>query len=411
MGSFSEALADATQKTLCSVINSFQSATEIFSRIPGDAPARSAYNYWRSMNRRLCDEPVDGPPPPPEEGQCDGVLYYLEFSLDKSTNNSTCARQTVQVGAQGYGPIKSYRLQQKFNQFGAESYDILVTWRGGNASNPVQERLFGNVTNSGSGSCPPIQILDVSIERPDGQPDDCGEPVLPGPPPPGWNVVNNYNFTWNDNSNNTVNEFGDFTFGFAYVDVDNDLKIPVKVDVGGISFNGTFNVDLGGFSFDFGDDITNNYNGDNPDFRPPRGDDRILPPTLPGNPSNPGDVPDDPGLIDDRDDPDEDVRNESRIVAVRIVTTQVNNKAIGEVIQTYNPNIKIPDLGLVQFLVQTDETAGAWTEDIPVKSLNAFIPCPWPDGALDVRATPRQGVFWSIQALRKRDARRISFPA
>lgn len=63
--------------------------------------------------------------------------------------------------------------------------------------------------------------------------------------------------------------------------------------------------------------------------------------------------------------------------------------------QQDNPAIYIPATGYVQFLIQVGNSS-AWTNDIAVKNLRAFIPCPWDAGAVEVKGTPRYGNQFTV---------------
>lgn len=370
----------------------------------------SSANYWRALNRQLCNKEQPGGDEPIEGGQCP-VKYNVDVTRQES-NSFACALQTNTRRRTVFGPISDISLFkvppiQATNQ----TWRIELTCYGQGTvptASPVKV-LVAEFLNVGT-NCPDPKITDVQIARVDGLPDDCPGYVPGPPPPPGWNkpVVNN--FTWITNNGDVINE-GDLNLelGFAYINADFDIEIPVKIDVGGINFNANFNFDKGAFNIDFSRDITNNF-GDRI-VRRPDGDDRELPDSDDDAPDSDDDIEEDPDVIEDDESLDGDDEGESRIIAARVVVTSVNNKSIGELVQGRNPNIGIPNYGFVQFFIPTDGDEGGWTQDIAVKNKNMFIPCPWLDGATRVRGTPRPGVSWTIGVLRSKDSNKVTYPA
>lgn len=422
---FAESIGQASKQALCGVIDTFEGLSAMndltFGRIPGPLP--SATNFWRGLNRRVCDKDEPGGAPPGSGGQCPCVRYRVETNIERQTlqlPDNKCGVGTPVAGSRDvYGPVTSVFIRKTNSS--STSWGIYAMCRGLTTNDPggagcrasIVERQLGTFSSSATGTdgpCPEPQLLSYRMIRIDGQPEqDCDREWNPPPPPRDWNKVVINNFTWITNNGDTINE-GDanFEFGFAYIDLDADFKIPVKVDVGGISFNGNFNFDKGAFEFDFSRDIINNNGGD-VNIRNPDNDGRELPDSDPDAPDRIDDVEPDPDVIEDDEREDDDTVERSRIVAARVVVNQTGN-FVDELFQNRNPNIAIPNYGYIQFFIQTGETEGGWTADIPVKNKNHYIPCPVPEGALFVRGTPRNGVNWSIQAYRKRLEGKVTFP-
>jgi hypothetical protein len=273
----------------------------------------------------------------------------------------------------------------------------------------------------------------VRFQRSDGLPDECGDPPPPPPvpPPPGWNGPTVINISYTNNEGDTVNIAPTLTFGYIDIDVNADLEIPITLN---LDFNNDFNFDFdieGRISMDNSREINFNFGGDDFDFRPPptrRPDDSIeLPPPPPGTPSPPpndNEPPAPPPVndIDDvipppvndpdwlPDDPPPPPESYEIIIGVRVITTQIGDTPITRLQQGVNPDVHIPDLGLVQFLVRTGERSAGWTTDIRVKNGNQVIPCPWPNGAIDVRGTPRAGVQWELRPIKDKRVRQPEYP-
>jgi len=177
-------------------------------------------------------------------------------------------------------------------------------------------------------------------------------------------------------------------FGYAQVNVNGQLTIPVSVQVDlnpVVNFNGEFNLQTGDLNINLGDPgnpagsngSCNNDPAPNPD---------IPDPTLPLPPSDP--IP-----------PSDPVRPERRKVlrGCQVITTVLAGKQT-EIVQETNPEIYAPAIGYVNFLVQVGNRTG-WTADIPVKNTNQIIECPWVSGAIDVKGTPSYNNQFDIYPL------------
>lgn len=422
---FAQALADATANALCSVIDDFRRFTEMHRRIFGRIdPLPNQVPYWRALNRRLCDKPEPGGDPPPIGGQCPCVKYEIRATVRRYTlifPDNVCGENTnAEITREVWGEVENVYIQRVGTT--GNTWGVRAVCRGLTVNDPEGvgckpsgvDRQLGTFNSSAlgtDGACPEPELLNVEVVRSDGQPpEECDLlPLPPLPPPDGWNNVIINNFTWIDNSGNTVIENLGLTFGFAYFNDSFDLDIPVKVDIGGINFNGTFNFDRGAFNFDF----SRNFAGDGGDLiiRLPGSGDITLPSPVDGSPDRGEEIEPDPNVDEDDDSGEDEEGGVSRIVAARVVVTAVNNKAIGTFFQQRNPDIAIPNYGYISFFIPTSGSEGGWTHDIPIKNANNFIPCPWEDGATAVRGTARDGVSWSIQALRKTVSTKVIYPA
>jgi len=222
-------------------------------------------------------------------------------------------------------------------------------------------------------------VVVNSVVREDGQPDNCGDPDPVNPPyTPGDNI-------FNDNTTVTVNNT-DITipvalvFGYATLNIDGTLNIPINATFSANpEFNGNFN-----FNLNTGDLLPDFSNPNAPIPSPCSDPGGYLPD--PSIPSPPDSIPDAPALPPGSNDPTE----RQKLLKACIVTTTVLDGNETTVFQQENPDIYVPAVGYVQFLIQVGNSS-AWTTDVPVKSLRAFIPCPWDAGAIDVKGSPRFG--------------------
>lgn len=406
---FTDALQDQIKDSTCALIGVMESAARGLDRVVGGLGTGSFVNLWKQLNRSACDRKDPPTDPPPEGGQCDNVRYNVTVTWDRSTGFS-CTFQQNSITRTVWGQITDLTIERvppivSTNQ--TWRIDLVCRGAGTSPGAPGTKVLVSQFTNGGN-SCRDPKIVDVQITRVDGL-TDCPGYLPPPPPAPGWNIINVNNFTWVDDSGDTVVEDLKLTFGFAYINADLDIEMPVKVDVGGINFNGHFNFEKGAFEFDFGD-INFNFNRpDNPDVRQPDNDGRELPAPDPGTPDNPDDVEPDPDVIEDDEPEGEEIVRTSTIAAIRVVVTDTGD-FVDELFQNKNPNIAIPNYGYVQFFIRTEVDAGGWTADIPVKNRNHYIECPSQFGALLVRGTPRPGVSWTIKAYRKITRDVVAFP-
>jgi hypothetical protein len=234
------------------------------------------------------------------------------------------------------------------------------------------------------------------VFRTDGQPDDCGDPD-PQPPPAAPAPPNiPVNITYRNDDGIDITIPVNFTLGVAYIDADLNVRLPIDVNVPiNISPN---------FDTDFNFDIAFNLSGGDTYIGPPRDPDRppVLPPPNNSPPPPPPVTPDPPPPPPPPDlppptDPPEPPEPLLVIRGALVTVTGIDDAAkVGVLFQDSNPDVGIPDYGLINFLISTGESSRGWTEDIKVKNKRNLITCPWPFGAIDVKGTPRPGVSWVI---------------
>lgn len=374
MATFSEALRTGIKRTFCQVISATDRATALIrQKVVGDV--LDDVSFPALVNRWVCDRDMPNTPPPPSftGGQCSDLLYHvvIEYSCGDGFVNT--------AGYDNYpGPIESYSATQD---------RVWFTYGGG------QERTVA------TGFCEPgWRVVSFTVDA-YGQPDDCGDPdsVLPSLPP-GWNQASdNITYTNSDGVDVTVPIVA--AFGYASLNVNADVTIPVSVDLGGITFDVDFNLNTGDIQLfptnnnDYGD----RRRGTKPvDVLPPPGED--IPPPPQGLPPPPPPI--------DEGGPE----SERVIVAAVVSVLDFESGSVGTLFQSDNPDISIPNFGHISFLCRVGPVSGAWTHDIPVKNRQNIIPCPIEWGAFDVKGTPRAGISWQITPLYSKKESPILYP-
>lgn len=357
-------------------------------------PALNFFLWANDRYREFCNrEPQPLEQPPFTGGQCE-FCYRVTVTFTRSGT----------PGGQFDGQV-------------TQTYDLWgpigpVSWREIEGSNPrvatllLRSHGFCNLPRSASQredrgtpfSFPrPGQLsIDAVVVRPvSGGSDLCGNLPRDVPEPRRPDPQDAPDFTYIDNSNNSVNVPLSFNFGWAYFD--NDLNLNVPIDVNVIApINVETNISPT-FRLNF-----NLSTGDTTILPPSPNPDRPAPdPRGPGNPPNfgPGDEPPSapPGLPP-ATDPDPVEPGQDRVIRAALVTVTSVADPIPttELLQGENPNLWVPDLGVISFLVRSGRSSGGWTEDIRIKNRRQFVPCPWEGGAIRVAGTPRLGVEWEI---------------
>lgn len=393
MADFSTEVAKRAREEYCTALVD----TGMFARnmvvALGAVPSLLLWKIARDNYRKFCNrEPSPPPAVPFPGGQCP-VVYKIGGTARETFNDDT-TRDTIWQDRRVWGPILSFGYDTEPNSDRVRFY--CECYGNGNLSQPLLVSTRVGMTSAISS--PPVSVSLVaavtSIERNDGLPDNCGD----GPNSPPRNIipppVEAPDFVYNDDSGNTVNVPLVFAFGLAYIDADLNLNLPITVNIKpdfdipvtiAPKFDVVFNVGTGDYvfkpSYPPGEEPPDPGGPDRPDNyfpspNPPPNND----PTAP----NPPEPPD---------------RNELRrtIVGCLVTTTSISSNAnITQLGQEVNPDVFIPDLGLVSFLIQVGSNAGGWTEDIRVKNRRQVIQCPWEGGAIDVRGTPRVGVEFVV---------------
>lgn len=330
--------------------------------IPGPIAARAD-----RLNRWICDTPPDEPPvvaPPFTGGQCPETYIAMV--------------QQVESDGSFFFPPSPFRILGPVSG--------IVTTTGGGSPPLISYFLRGHSAAAGTDVCATLTdtgVTDTFIASarfesfvvtsvvPCGS-DDCGDPpiVLPPAAP----VTVDVDVTYNDGDDNEYNLTIPTIFAPVYVGIDGTLNIPINIPA--INFNGTINLDN---NFE----ISPNFGaGDEPTGT---SDDPGLPDT--GNPVN---TP-----------PVEPNGPESKIIGVHVRTSIIGEPNATAIFQAGAPEISAPRCANVVFGVQLGSLTG-WTSDIPVKNLRSYLPCPVPQGAVDVKVTAEPGYSVSFTPVRGR---------
>lgn len=317
-----------------------------------------AYQEWLQMI--ICGKPskpsFPRPEPPFSGGQCENVLYFVtgDFSY---TQFNTGALNEFSMARQLPGPIRSVEVVLYPPRPGfpdGESQVVIVY-----GPDSLEDKNFAT-TNLRFQTV--IDLTNVAVFRVDGQPDTCGNPDPPAELDPVIELEKDIVFE--DNQGNTItlpnvpiNIFN------PVINVNGNLNLTVDID------NGSLLGDLR-----IGNDFTF-------ELKSP------LPPDRRGNEDKDvkGDGEEEPEEELDEDEDEEDEEEEEKIlgVFVRSQSVSATNQRQSYLPSGKAPTLVIPYLALVCFKKRKGIETG-WSTDIRVKSVNAYIPCPWPEGAVDV---------------------------
>jgi len=344
----------------CTALNAINNYNDWFSRLPygfTNVTAGPAQHLYRTLCNR---EPPPLPPPPFTGGQCVGVLYNVTSTWQNyDDQGAPIAGATVNWNPTNLtGPITF--IGQTDNPTTPNRVRRTIRYNGG-----ASEVHLGNIDTSGNvGSVAPTSI---NVVRSNGAPDTCGDPppIIP-PPSPTYNDVD-IDFTYNDNSSTAIDISGNFTFGAPTLNFNGDISVPVRIDIEGSDtvIDAKLNVNGPLLEFNFG----------SPNYSPspsPSPDDYE---TGPGTPDVPDDVPT-PITPPSPIVPEPETRQLLRGVIVTVTNIPDD---FGLIFQEGNPDIYIPNLGYVNFLIATGNVL-SWSVDLAVKNRRCFIPCPWEGG-------------------------------
>lgn len=400
MANLQQALTSAVRTGFCQALPGVVTGALLFSALSATTgvglasglavAGGAAAVYGLGCNRPLPDDAF--PTPPFTGGQC-GILYSIGVRCRYS---GTFVPSGTLVNVQAYGQVRGVRFQA------APGNSALIYIQGGNPiGSSSGEQLAGSTVLSFS---PSDVLQSVSIETitpvNPSQPDNCGNPPIIPPviPNPGDNVITpDITYTNDDGIDVTIPVV--LAFGYANVDINGELIIPVAVNLDlnpEVNFVGNFNLRTGDFNINLGDpDSPFGRGGDCGGDTIPDGDtpdpNLPLPPSDPIAPSNP------------------DRPTKRKILRGCIVTTTVLNGKQTELDQGNNPDIYIPAIGYVNFLVQVGGIT-AWTQDIPVKNVRQIIECPWVSGAIDVRGTPSYNNQFTVKPIYTQQTFPAQFP-
>lgn len=189
--------------------------------------------------------------------------------------------------------------------------------------------------------------------------------------------------------------------GLFYVDANLNLNMPVsfKLDAtANIALNFNFEFE-GNLNLTTGDTNIKWIEGDQPNQPPPSLPPSSRPPIT--SPTNPA-PPKPPSIPDATEDP-QDAINGRELIGVIVTSTFKNdNRTVSSIVQGDNPDIQVPAVGYVSFAIKAGDGSVGWTNDIPVKNLRAYIPCPFNSRAIKVTGTPKPEFTWTLTPIYER---------
>ena len=372
MASFIEAVGESINRASCVVLGDFASRLEILNYVLDPLATAPSYNGAAAAYAARCGLPLPDDfngSPPFTGGQCPGVLYRVDAAFDYNSNAIVSPEPytTLDGFANVTGKVLGTRIERIPGRV-----RLYVLYDGG-------EALIGGV----NGSTNPGVLLArndriLSVTRLDGNPDNCGNPPTIVPPyVPGSNTYNTF-VEYNDNSGGNVTIPVFVALGYAQLNLDGTINIPVQLRFNlnpELNFDANFNFSTG----DFNIDLRNPSAPRLPNCTDPNGSEPD--PTIPEPPTE---IPD----SESPETPPETPPEPERVITACIVTTSIPGANESVIEQENDVDIYVPALGYVQFKIRTGKSS-SWTNDIPVKNKRCFIPCPWDGGAIDVRGTGR----------------------
>lgn len=368
MSNFLDAATSAVRNAGCQLLGVPTYINDTLQRLgffPFDAARRAIPDFWR---RALCDTDAPDPEPPPfTGGQCPTTYRVTVRRAFRQNTTGNQQNQTGLAAGNFLGPLRQERRQVGNN--------LVLFVIDGNG----QETATFSVNNQTN------TVLFLGIDgatRLDGQPDDCGDPEPEYDPVEPGDVTYETNITYDNSSGVSVTIPVVLIFARAQLTANANITIPFTLNLTP-TLNVTGNLGLDGtVNFNFGGGNSTSLPKD-----PRKGDCGDIP--LPD-----GEVPEDP--TDSDKEPQKERDREVVLKGVLVTVNSLEGFRATQLMQNENPDIYVPNLGFVNFLVRVGEISGGWTGDIPVKNRRHLIECPWSDGAIDVKGTPQPGVTWTL---------------
>lgn len=374
MVSFLEAVGNGIRNAYCQMLSTAPAFWEQYVPTIGGLP-NPGIGAARFAQRLFCNnEPPDLPRPPFSGGQCPDISYtvivtYTGFLLNGEPDPNTTGNPQQ---FSSFGPIGGARVDQDATAF------FVVGLGQPSVAAPSGEYPLGTLNKSAYSR---VQIDNIQVVPPPGVPDVCGDPSRPVPNPPDEYNTFNFPITYNDNSNNPITIPVNLVFAPVAIGNNNTIQIPFNLNVPidfNLNLNGTLNIPGGDINFNFGNGRGVSGSDDCP---PPASDiDDDIPPV-------PDDVPDDVPPVNPDEIP--------QVIRGAIVTTSLIGDNTSVYFQDDVPDLYLPRLGNVQFLVEIDGKL-AWTDTIDVRNRRQLVLCPWEGGAVRVDGFPRPGITWTI---------------
>lgn len=373
-GTFTESAKAAVRNAICTYARRVDNANSWLQGVVG--PGAPAVPLAREIRATACGDPfVDetGVAPPFLGGQCSGTRYRFDYEAESRFNPPGCGDRVISGGGtladsnfEIWGPVSNVRLEGEFQSCGLTMFSR------------IEADYFTpeGVPRSGRLNFSDLRIVNLTsliFTRIDGNPDVCGDPPPEFPPFPVEGVTINIDFDYVNEEGNTINQEGDLILFAPIVGSFNSLFAPIKLDFGGFTLDGTV-------------ELAPEFNIT---FNPSSVDDGVGTPT--GDPLPLPDPDDDPQDPEDRDD--------STIIGVQIRAETTGGERASAIFADPGPTIYAPRLGTVSFRVAIGTTSG-FTNDIPIKNRNCYIPCPEPRGARGVRVSFEEGVTGEYSLVR-----------
>lgn len=343
----------------------------------------AVHNTLQRVCRATPNYDPPGVSPPFSGGQCPGVRYRCTVTMNVVRGAGCDIPETSSFTDDIKGPIAGFRVIDSSIPGGPGRGTVQGFARSLADDLDDPQRWVNMDTRQNFGGCeggPTPTIESVSIVRQDGQPDVCGNPRPEYP---------------RDN--------GDVVFApNVDIDISPGVSVPITPTITA-DLDGTINInlpELGDVSIDIGGIDINLRTPQLPQDPPLP----VEPEPAPDTPQRPdpggtGTQPDDnPPPPPSNDDPalEEPEEQPERVIRGVLVTVTDITESSSMLIQTDNPDVYIPDLGVVNFRVRVNDSDSGWTPDQRVKNRRCFIPCEWDGGAFDVAGTPRNGVVWTL---------------
>lgn len=402
MATLIDAVKNAGKQAFCTLQSAGYNAWYLFSKL-AEGDMQAAGKFATASNGLFCNNPVDVPfgqlPSGPfTGGQCPtGYLGEAAFNYPNGTRGYLLQKGGLVGPIKGIVPVGT----------GVDGLGRTYTnWNFDTATGLVEPNGSGWVYDENLGQgIPKATLVSQTYTRMDGEPDNCGDIGGAVPPyePGSTTIVTDITYTPEGGGPN-ITIPATVILGFAYVDANANIRIPVTVNLGGVKIPLSLNLTTGDINFggirvgspDIDVKFDIRLGGPGGITVPPGSEPPIGPP--PGEPDYPE--------LEEQPEPDTEP-----IIVGAVVTT---NNIIGRRDLLYqdggNPNIEIPRLGFINFLNYVPGLGLAWSEDIPIKNLRHLVQNPWPYGAIAVEGSPRNGVSWTITPVYKQSQIPIEYP-
>lgn len=370
-----ESLNGALTPFLCNRLADKQRFYAVFANTFLPAARRDQYfGSMGAMYNLLCNRvPPNDEPLPFNGGQCP-VQYHIEAVGTLKDQSGINPDEPLSNSADPFGPIVGVRYIT--GNLGLNQQFVMDAYDGG--GRPTVYNLFGT---GGFGYLANCSI--TSVVRVDGNPDNCGNPArpVPAPPDPGWNIGDT-TITYTNSDGVDVTIPISFIINNGYIDINAQVNVPVTVNIDNkFDVQATVNFSTGAINFSVNNDIKGAVNFNTGGI----GSGNVIT------------IGDPPSSSTDPQEGEPDPRDDRAIVGVLVTVTSEPTGRATVIGQADNPDIYAPRLGNINFLCRIGSSlSGGWTGDIPVKNRRHLIPCPWKEGAVDVKGTPEPGVEWVL---------------